>query len=251
MSRIASASTESSSLTTRRIGWSHCSHGIMPPASSLSRLDGIPFASRAACAMYASASPEKVRMTKWESDGTAPASYGNTRMKDSAKRLADGVIAVALVALCAGGCARKDKGADVAQDSILVKDADLAEHKTDTAGAATAALVKERGATPQPPTLTSGAPVTTTSDVAGSGGRLQPPKRVNPSPVLPSRQSTQTSAPTPPPVRDAVPSSPITPPPVMQPAVPPSSQPAQPIPAQPIPAPKRDSSKRDSISVGL
>jgi hypothetical protein len=180
-------------------------------------------------------------------------------MKDSARRLVDGAMMAALAAsaLSAGGCARSDKTTDVAQDSILVKDADVAEHKTDTAGAATAALVRERGATPEAPALTSGAPVTRPADVSGSSaGTLQPPRRVNPSPVLPSREPT--------PIRrtDIVPAAPIpaqptTTPPVPQPVTqpvspqtPPVTQPAVPVtpPAQPIPASKKDSS-RDSLSV--
>jgi hypothetical protein len=169
-------------------------------------------------------------------------------MKHTANGLLDGAFALALavVTLSAGACGRQDKTSDVAQDSILVKDADIAEHKSDTAAAATAALVRERGALPQAPTLTNGAPVDRSSG-GTSSGTLQPPRRVNPSPVLPPRESApiQRAAP--------LPTSPLTP----QPATPPTpvTQPVSPQPppvtqppAQPSPAPKKDSS-RDSVSV--
>lgn len=173
-------------------------------------------------------------------------------MKDSARRLVDGAV---IVALAAGGltivaCGRSDKTADVAQDSMLVKDADVAPEKTDTAGAATAALVRARGATPGMPALTNGAPVRRSADlprVPASGvpttsGGLQPPKRVNPSPVLPARESTA-GRPT-----DPVTTSPLSPPRVIPPQ--PPTQPVSPQPQpvrQPSPIPKKDSS-RDSLS---
>lgn len=46
-----------------RIGWSEWSHGIIPPASSEMREDGIPFASNTASARFASIVFEKVRIT--------------------------------------------------------------------------------------------------------------------------------------------------------------------------------------------
>ena len=97
--------------------------------------------------------------------------------------------------LLAAGCAKADRAADIAQDSILVKDADIGGNKTDTAGAATAALVRARGSAVDIPVLTIGAPVKRAPDVSGakSNRGLQPPKRVNPTPVLPGRESTSTS----------------------------------------------------------
>lgn len=174
-------------------------------------------------------------------------------MKDSARRVFETglVLALAATLLSVAACGRSSKASDVAQDSILVKDADIAGHKTDTAGAATAALVRERGATPAQPTLTAGAPVQrsantvtsvpTTTSGAASAGTLQPPRRVYPSPVLPPRDSTYTR-------RD----TPVTPPPSLQPVTTPpvttpraTVQPVSPQPPpviQPTPAPKKDSS---------
>jgi hypothetical protein len=134
----------------------------------------------------------------------------------------------------AAACAKSNKSSDVAQDSILVKDAG---DKTDTAGAATAALVREKGATAQPPALTTGAPVNRTTDVAPAvpttaapqrnrASVPPPPKKVYPSPVLPPREST-TATP-----RSSV-ISPTSPPPVTQPvspSPPPVTQPTPPTP---------------------
>ena len=170
-------------------------------------------------------------------------------MKDSVRILGKtfrlGAVAAIIVS---AGCGRSNKAADVAQDSILVKDADVSGNKTDTAGAATAALVREKGAAAQPPTLTTGAPVTRSSDVAPAvpttsaptsrTSTPQPPKKVYPSPVLPPREST-TSTP-----RSSVISSPISPMPVTQPVSPPPPPVTQPTP----PTPKKDSST-DSLSV--
>jgi hypothetical protein len=167
-------------------------------------------------------------------------------MKDSARRVFETglVLALAATLLSVAACGRSSKASDVAQDSILVKDADV-EHKTDTAGAATAALVRERGATPAQPTLTAGAPVQrsantittapTTTTGAISTGTLQPPRRVNPSPVLPPRESTST--------RRDTPTTPLSPQPVTTPRA--TVQPVSPQPPpviQPSPVPKKDSS---------
>lgn len=148
--------------------------------------------------------------------------------------------------LLAAGCAKSDKTADVAQDSILVKDADIEGNKTDTAGAATAALVRARGSAANAPVLTSGAPVKRAPDAVSTTvpGGLQPPKRVNPTPVLPGRESTATPR-TPPASGTQLSPQPTTPPtPVTQPVSP------QPPPVtQPSPTPKKDSTKRDTLSL--
>jgi hypothetical protein len=137
-------------------------------------------------------------------------------MKDNAGRIIDvgTVLALFAVFLAAAGCSKSDKAADVAQDSILVKDADIGDNKTDTAGAATAALLRAHGSAADEPVLTTGAPVKRAPAVGGpaSSGGLKPPKRVNPTPVLPGRESTST---------------------------------------QPSPAPKRDSTKGDTLSLIL
>lgn len=173
-------------------------------------------------------------------------------MKDSMplRKLVDGAIVLALVgsALSAGACARRDKTPDVAQDSILVKDADVVEHKTDTAGAATAALVRERGAIAETPTLTSGARVSRSSDVTvAPGGTLRPPRRVNPSPVLPAREPTPLTRTDPLPT-SPLPTQPATPPTPVTQSVSPQPRPVTQPPAQPLPTPKKDSSP-DSLSV--
>ena len=79
--------------------------------------------------------------------------------------------------------AKSEKAADVAQDSILVKDADVGGNKTDTAGAATAALMRARGSAANAPVLTTGAPVKRAPDVA-----FELPARLRP------RQSPQSPA---------------------------------------------------------
>ncbi len=150
-------------------------------------------------------------------------------MKDSARRLFDVGVAVALTTavLAMAGCGRTNKTADVAQDSILVKDADVAEHKTNTPPAA-ATLVRDRGSAADVPSLTSGAAVKRAPSSAATGssrGGLQPPARVNPSPVLPGRD---TGAVTPPPPRI----DPMVAPPMQQP---------------PPATPKKDSLTRPSI----
>src|SRR5437762_13935270 len=111
----------------------------------------------------------------------------------------DNRVGIFAALLLAAGCARSEKAADVAQDSILVKDADVGGKKTDTAGAATAALVRARGSAANVPVLTTGAPVKRAPDVSGANSNsvLQPPKRVNPTPVLPGRESTSTQRSTP------------------------------------------------------
>jgi hypothetical protein len=92
----------------------------------------------------------------------------------------DNRVRILAALLLAAGCAKSGKTADVAQDSILVKDAGIGGNKTDT---------------------------------ANSNRGLQPPKRVNPTPVLPGREST---------------SAPVT---------------------QPSPTPKKDSTKGDTLSL--
>ena len=184
-------------------------------------------------------------------------------MKDSSGIFRQAVRLGAIALVFAGAaCAKSNKPADVAQDSILVKDADVAGNKSDTAAAATAALVRERGSAAELPALTSGAPVTRPSDVApppsamnatppapisrstSSAARppMAPPRKVYPSPVMPPRESTSTTP------QASVISSPTSPPPVTQP--PPVSQPVAPQPppvSQPTPpTPKKDST--DSLS---
>jgi hypothetical protein len=174
-------------------------------------------------------------------------------MKDSVRILSRTMrVAIAAAMIATAACAKSNKPADVAQDSILVKDADVAGNKTDTAGAATAALVRERGSGAQLPALTNGAPVTRSSDggpavpptsatrttrASTAQPTLQPPKKVYPSPVLPPRESTVTTP------RGSVISTPTSPPPVSQPVSPQPPPVSQPIP----PAPKKDSSA-DSLS---
>ena len=173
-------------------------------------------------------------------------------MKDSAGRMGKslGVAGVAVI-LAVAACSKSNKANDVAQDSILVKDADVAEHKTDTAGAATAALVRERGASgAQLPALTTGAPVTRAPDVATPPPttQLTPPRRVNPSPVLPPREPRSGAG------TDSVTHTQTAPRPTVQ--TPPVTQPVSPSPppvppplSQPIPpAPKKDTST-DSLRV--
>jgi hypothetical protein len=148
--------------------------------------------------------------------------------------------------LLAAGCAKSDKAADVAQDSILVKDADIGGNKTDTAGAATAALVRASGSAANAPVLTTGAPVKGAPDVGGatSNGVLRPPKRVNPTPVLPGRESTVTPRSTP------ITGMQLNPPPVPPPT--PVTQPVSPPPppvTQPSATPKKDSTKGDTLSL--
>ena len=130
-----------------------------------------------------------------------------TGMKDSAEILSRAVRVATVAAMIAtAACGKSNKAADVAQDSILVNDANVPGNKTDTAGAATAALVRERGSSAQLPALTNGAPVARSPNVAppvqaaGATSRtrrtttsqptLQPPEKVYPSPVLPPREST-------------------------------------------------------------
>ncbi|MBA3646622.1 MAG: hypothetical protein H0W63_10655 [Gemmatimonadaceae bacterium] len=174
-------------------------------------------------------------------------------MKDSAVTFSKSLRVTSLAALVsAGACSKSNKAHEVAQDSILVKDADVAGQKTDTAGAATAALMRERGASgAQRPALTNGAQVTRTTDGAPPVGstptssqpRVLPPRRVNPSPVLPPREPSGNPM-------EPVSASPTTPQPTIQP--PPVAQPIPPSPppvSQPTPpTPKRDSSK-DSLTV--
>lgn len=173
-------------------------------------------------------------------------------MKDSARILSQALrLATAATMVGAIACAKSNKSSDVAQDSILVKDADVAGNKTDTAGAATAALVREKGATAQPPALTTGAPVNRSTDVAPAVPGtvapqrnrtstaqpvLQPPKKVYPSPVLPPRESTTATPPS-----SVI--SPTSPQPVTQPVSPSPPPVTQPTP----PSPKKDSS---AASVG-
>lgn len=167
-------------------------------------------------------------------------------MKDSARRILDTGVALALAAgvLTTAGCAREKKAEDVAQDSILVKDADMSARKADTTVPGTT-LVRDRGSVPQTPVLTTGAPVKRSPDVKASGG-LQPPKRVNPTPVLPGRDSFVERRVPQRPIGDPI-VDPSVPPPVTQPIIrqPPVPQP-QPV-TQPTLKPKRDSST-DSLS---
>lgn len=167
-------------------------------------------------------------------------------MKDNARGILEIGVAVALAAavLSVAGCGRSNKTADIAQDSILVKDADLSGHKVDTAAAATT-LVRDRGSVADLPALTTGAPVkrATASVAAGSaGGPLQPPKKVYPSPVLPGRNPTPESLP---PARI----DPLIAPTAVQPA--PATQPASPRPPRVIqpqpPTPPKTDSSSDSL----
>jgi hypothetical protein len=117
-------------------------------------------------------------------------------MKDSARTRIDVGAAVVVVTamLSIAACGKQNKASDVAQDSILVKDADIAEHKSDTTAAVTT-LVRDRGSVADAPTLTNGAPVKRARSVDAGPSRsgLQPPTKVNPSPVLPARESTVTT----------------------------------------------------------
>lgn len=191
-------------------------------------------------------------------------------MKDSAGKFTRRLrLAAAAAMAVTAACAKSNKPADVAQDSILVKDADVSANKTDTAGAATAALVRERGSGAQLPTLTSGAPVTRSSDLAPAmpatgtlppasrtpvQPTMPPPKRLHPSPVLPPRESTSTTPPGSVITSPASPQQVTQPPPVAQPISPaprPVTQPATPPvtqPATPPPPPKKDST--DSLTAG-
>jgi hypothetical protein len=167
-------------------------------------------------------------------------------MKDSVRILRTLVVGLllAVAAFAAAACAKSSKAKDVAQDSILVKDAGIAEHKTDTtSGPAT--LVRDRGSAADRPTLTSGAPVkrSPATNAGASQTGLQPPVRVNPTPVLPSRESTSAPQRTPTPNPTLVPQPAMTPSPVIQPA-----SPKPPVVIQPSPVPKRDSST-DSLRV--
>jgi hypothetical protein len=179
-------------------------------------------------------------------------------MKDSAGIFSRGFRVAALAALMtASACAKAKKTTDVAQDSILVKDADVSGNKTDTAGAATAALVRERGSAAELPALTSGAPVTKSTGVAPTipattvapptsrtarsttvQPTMEPPKKVYPSPVLPPRESTSSMQ------HGSVITSPTSPPPVAQPISPSPRPVTQPTP----PPPKKDST--DSVRAG-
>src|SRR2546423_5381676 len=157
----------------------------------------------------------------------------------------DNRVIILAALLLAAGCAKSDKTADVKQDSILVKDADIGGNKTDAAGAAAAALLKARGSAANAPVLTTGAPVKRAPEVARptSSGGLQPPKRVNPTPVLPGRESTVTPRSTP------ITGAPLTPQPITPPT--PVTQPVSPQPppvTQPSPTPKKDSTKGDTLS---
>ncbi|MDQ6717442.1 MAG: hypothetical protein M3Z17_03720 [Gemmatimonadota bacterium] len=162
-------------------------------------------------------------------------------MKDSARRLFDVGVAAALTSavLAMAGCGRTNKTADVAQDSILVKDANVAEHKVDTAAAAST-LVRDRGSAAAIPALTSGAPVKRAPASAAtevSRGTLQPPARVNPTPVLPGRDTGAVTLP--PPRIDPMVAPPVQrPPPVTQPV-----SPSPPAVLQPPATPKKDSLK--------
>lgn len=163
-------------------------------------------------------------------------------MKDSARGVLEIGVALALAAavLSIAGCGRSNRTADVAQDSILVKDADVSGRKVDTV-AAGRTLVRDRGSVADVPALTTGAPVkrAPASVVAGSaGGQLQPPKKVYPSPVLPGRDATPESLP---PARI----DPLVDPTAQQPVQvrqPVSPQPPRVIQPQPPTPPKTDSS---------
>lgn len=116
-------------------------------------------------------------------------------MKDSARRLFDVGVAIALATavLATASCGRKDKATDIAQDSILVRDADLTAPRTDTSSIPPATLVRERGSAADVPVLTRGAPVKRAPTVTtGANSGLRPPTRVNPSPVLPGRDTSST-----------------------------------------------------------
>jgi len=102
-----------------------------------------------------------------------------------------------IVAILAAGCGRASKTADVAQDSLLIKNADVRTHRMDTTVAAPGTLVRDRGSAADAPSLTAGAPVKRAPDVRTSGSpamqsaspqpKMQPPAGVNPTPVLPGR----------------------------------------------------------------
>jgi hypothetical protein len=173
-------------------------------------------------------------------------------MKDSARRLdiLRAVLALTSAAVGVTGCGRTNKTADVAQDSILVKDADLSAHRSDTA-ATTTTLVRDRGSMADLPTLTTGAPVkrssVTNAGVSETG--LQPPTRVNPTPVLPARDSTSAEQRTPTPNPPVTTQPTLTPPPVTQPASPKPPVVIQPSPTPITPSTPKKDSARDSLRV--
>ncbi len=116
-------------------------------------------------------------------------------MKDSLEKVRDVGVALALAAavLAVASCAKSNKSENVAQDSILVKGADPGQQKSDST-ATTTTLVRNRGSAAELPVLTNGAAVKRPRSVEPGTTRptLQPPTRVNPSPVLPGRESTIT-----------------------------------------------------------
>lgn len=109
---------------------------------------------------------------------------------------------LAAVLLSGYGCRRSDKTADVAQDSILVRDADTAQKRTGP-GDTLPTLVKQ-GRTVTTPSLTNGAPplppgITPATPVR-TNPRMPPPRRPTPPLILRGRESTTTvdSGPSPP-----------------------------------------------------
>lgn len=166
-------------------------------------------------------------------------------MKDSGREYSSlgAKLAFAAVLLTAA-CGRSQKTADIAQDSLLVKDMDLAGRATDTTTPA-ATLVRDRGSVADAPSLTTGARVRRSPQLQppesptfeGRAGlpKMPPPTQVNPTPVLPGRESTSTP-------RAPLSGGQLSPQPTLPPA--PVTQPASPRPArviQPSPVPRKDS----------
>jgi len=167
-------------------------------------------------------------------------------MKDSVRQFRDigFVFASAATFALLAGCRRSDKTADVAQDSILVRDADTTLPRP-TVRDTMSTLVRDRGAVSATPSLTNGArvkrapaqmqpPAAPVYDPGIPAPQMPPPKKVNPPLVLPS---TRTPAPPPPPPPTSPPAPTTAPQPVVVPASPP-----------PAPKPPTDSGK-DTIKV--
>lgn len=120
-------------------------------------------------------------------------------MKNSAHSLRNMIVAAFALCGLSGvtACRRTDKPVDVAQDSILVRDADTAQKATSPSDTLPT-VVKQRGTAA--PTLTPGSPGTSPSGITPAAPRtppitnprMPPPSRPHPPVILPGRDSTVT-----------------------------------------------------------